>query len=109
MNKTTNNYTIENIKNIIYIIAPIISNVRKMENAGQVMGLSATIDTTTLLDSTTPNNVDVHMVKPYEWTAVAILGRSSYGIGLGMLNNAPMSTTGNNYQVKIMKFSYYSM
>ena len=79
--------------------ATFLYNVRTMESSGQVMGLSATIDSTTLSDSTTPNNIDVHMAKPYEWTAVAILGRSGYGLGLDLLNNMPVSTTGNNYGI----------
>jgi len=73
-------------------------NIRRMEESGQVMGLSATINTSTLSD-TPSNNIDVHMSKPSEWTGVLILGRSSYGLGTGILNTAPSSTTGNNYGV----------
>jgi hypothetical protein len=75
-------------------------NTRKIEEAGQGMGLASVIDGNGNKTSGA-TGIDVHMMKNTEWGAVAILAASSYGqidqntqIGL-----AKSSTTGNKYGV----------
>lgn len=52
--------------------------VRQMEATGQVMGLKESIDTSTLLSSSS-NQIDVHLQKNTEYGAMAILAVSDYG------------------------------
>lgn len=51
--------------------------IRKMQTAGGTLGLSDTIDTTTLTSNNT--NLDIHMEKNTEFGAMALLSASSYG------------------------------
>lgn len=69
------------------------SAIRNMETSGQAMGLSATINSTSLLDSSTPNNIDVHMMKSTEYGAVAILSASGFG---NPANTTTIDTTTGN-------------
>ena len=57
-----------------------------------VLGLNATIDGTTFLDSSN-NGLDIHMAKNTEWGTAAMLAASSYGIAPS--GNSFASTTGN--------------
>lgn len=52
---------------------------RNMEATGGAMGLNETINSSTLLASTSSNNIDVHLMKSTEWGAMAILSSSAYG------------------------------
>ncbi len=65
---------------------------RQMEQAGQAMGLSETLNSD--LTSTTSNGIDVHMMRSTEYGAMAILSMSGYGNS----SNAQVITTtsGNN-------------
>ena len=56
-----------------------IKNIRQMENQGQIMGLSETIDTKTGIATSTANNIDVHMQKNTEYGTTVLLGASQYG------------------------------
>ena len=51
--------------------------VRKMQTSGGTLGLSDTIDTTTLTSNNT--NLDIHMEKNTEYGAMALLSASAYG------------------------------
>lgn len=51
--------------------------IRKMQTAGGTLGLSDTIDTTTLTSNNT--NLDIHMEKNTEFGAMALLSASAYG------------------------------
>lgn len=51
--------------------------VRKMQTSGGTLGLSDTIDTTTLTSNNT--NLDIHMEKNSEYGAMVLLSASSYG------------------------------
>lgn len=53
-------------------------NIRNMESTGGTLGLDATIGSD-LLDTSTLNNLDIHMEKNTEYGAMAILSASSYG------------------------------
>lgn len=55
-----------------------MTGVRAMEASGQVMGLGETINSSTLVSSTS-NNIDVHLQKNTEYGAMAILAVSDYG------------------------------
>ena len=71
-----------------------IQSIREMETSGQTMGLNETINTSTLVASSS-NNIDVHMMKTTEYGAMAILSASGFGWS-GKLADAPVkSTTGN--------------
>lgn len=61
-----------------YNVEQWISNIRKMEALGGVMGLSETLNSN-LTSSSESNNIDVHMQKNTEYGALAILSASSYG------------------------------
>ncbi|MCI9177525.1 MAG: hypothetical protein HFJ28_02880 [Clostridia bacterium] len=67
------------------------------------MGLSETINTTTLLGTntgeSTSNNIDVHLMKTTEYGAMAILSASAYGNPSNERNIT--STTGNETGVMI--------
>lgn len=66
--------------------------IRNMEASGGVLGLNATIDGTTFLDSSN-NGLDIHMAKNTEWGTAAMLAASSYGADPSGSSYA--STTGN--------------
>ena len=73
-------------------------NIRMMESADGPMGLSATFETssTEVKETSSSNNIDVHMIKNSEWGAAVLLASSGYGAGSD--NNAGTWTTGpNNY------------
>ena len=71
-----------------------IQSIREMETSGQTMGLNETINTSTLVASSS-NNIDVHMMRTTEYGAMAILSASGFGWS-GKLADAPVkSTTGN--------------
>ena len=53
--------------------------IRQMESLGGTLGLTETINTTTLLPTSESNNLDIHMEKNTEYGAIAILSASSYG------------------------------
>lgn len=65
--------------------------VRKMQTSGGTLGLSDTIDTTTLTSNNT--NLDIHMEKNSEYGAMVLLSASSYG-KLDKVNDGE-TTTGN--------------
>ena len=72
-----------------------IQSIREMETSGQTMGLNETINTSTLVATSSSNNIDVHMMKTTEYGAMAILSASGFGWS-GKLADAPVkSTTGN--------------
>jgi hypothetical protein len=56
-----------------------IVNIRKMEAIGGTLGLTETINSSTLLSTSGSNNLDIHMEKNTEYGAIAILSASSYG------------------------------
>ena len=70
-----------------------VLNIRNMEATGGTLGLSETINGTTLLSATASNNLDIHMEKNTEYGAVAILSASSYGNQSKIEDN--QTTTGN--------------
>lgn len=55
-----------------------VSAIRKMEQRNQGMGLEETIGSD-LSSTSGSNSIDVHMMKPTEYGAVAILSASTYG------------------------------
>lgn len=63
------------------------------------MGLGETIDSSTLLGTSSSNNIDVHLIKTTEYGAMAILSASSYGNPSN--DNEITSTTGNETGVMI--------
>ena len=82
-----------------------IQSIREMEASGQTMGLNETINTSTLVASSS-NNIDVHMMKTTEYGAMAILSASGFGWS-GKLADAPVkSTTGNVTGVYVMGTRY---
>lgn len=69
-------------------------NIRQMEATGGTLGLTDTINTTSLVSSaTTSNNLDIHMEKNTEYGAMAILSASAYGNQNVIANGE--TTTGN--------------
>ena len=68
-------------------------NIRQMETIGGTLGLSETIDTTTLLSTSGSNNLDIHFEKNTEYGAMVILSASSYGKQTKV--NDGETTTGN--------------
>lgn len=62
-----------------YSFAEFILKIRQMESLGGTLGLTETINTTTLLPTSESNNLDIHMEKNTEYGAIAILSVSSYG------------------------------
>ena len=67
--------------------------IRQMESLGGTLGLTETINTTTLLPTSASNNLDIHMEKNTEYGAIAILSASSYGNPNVMTSGS--TTTGN--------------
>lgn len=81
-------------------IANWLINVRRMESAGGTLGLSDTINSTTLVsNSNESNNLDIHMQKNTEYGAMAILSASAYGNPNKI--NSGETTTGNKSGVHI--------
>ena len=76
-----------------------LNSIRKMEAAGGTLGLSETINDTTLLSTSGSNSLDIHMEKNGEYGIMAILSASAYG------NPNPVgdgeTTTGNPTGIKI--------
>ncbi len=81
-----------------------VKNVRKMEEADGAMGLGETIDSTTLLATSSSNGIDVHCVKTTEYGAMAILSASGYGNPSN--EQAITSSTGNNTGVILNASNY---
>lgn len=71
-----------------------MSNMRKMEESGNAMGLSETFKSD-LTASSKSNNIDVHMMKSTEYGAIAILSASGYGNLQTLQNSSVKTTTGN--------------
>lgn len=70
-----------------------MSNIRKMEGVGGALGLTETMNASTLLSTSGSNNLDIHMEKNTEYGAIAILSASSYGNPNKIENGG--TTTGN--------------
>ena len=73
-------------------------NIRKMESAEGPMGLNAEfrVSDTEVTETSSSNNIDVHMIKNSEWGAAVLLAASGYGAGRD--DDAGTWTTGpNNY------------
>lgn len=84
-----------------------ISYFRNMEKVGEALGLSETIDGTTLLSTSESNNLDSHMIKSTEFGAIAILSASGYG-NPNILKNSTMQTTTGNETGVYITYSTYS-
>lgn len=84
-------------------LASWVKNVRKMENANGAMGLAETIDSSTLLATSSSNGIDVHCVKTTEYGAMAILSASGYG---NPSNEQRITTTTGNNTGVILSTSY---
>ena len=71
----------------------LFEKVRQMEASGGTLGLDATIEEITYVDSS-KNGVDVHMARNTEWGSAALLSASIYGTApIGKSNE---TTTGNS-------------
>ena len=68
---------------------------RYMEMVGGALGLSETIDGTTLLSTSESNNLDSHMIRSTEYGAIAILSASGYGNPKTLKQSTLKTTTGN--------------
>ncbi len=71
-----------------------MKNFRKMEEQGEGMGLSETLNED-LTASSKRNNIDVHMMRTTEYGAIAILSASGYGNNQILQNSTIKTTTGN--------------
>ena len=71
-----------------------MSNMRKMEETGNAMGLSETFNSE-LTASSKSNNIDVHMMRSTEYGAIAILSASGYGNLQTLQKSSVKTTTGN--------------
>lgn len=74
-----------------------ITEIRQMETVGQTMGLSETLNG--LNATSASNKIDVHMMLPTEYEAVAILSASGYGNSKKLTdetNALKRTTTGNS-------------
>ena len=76
-----------------------VLNVRNMEATGGTLGLSESVNGSTLLSTSGSNNLDIHMEKNTEYGAVAILSASSYGNQAKIADN--QTTTGNKSGIYI--------
>lgn len=56
-----------------------ITTIRQIEGENGGMGLKETINTSTALATSEPNNIDVHLQKNTEYGAMVLLGASNYG------------------------------
>ena len=68
---------------------------RNMEISGGALGLSETINTTTMLSTSESNNLDSHQIKSTEYGAAAILSASGYGNPTTLQKSTIKTTTGN--------------
>ncbi len=96
-----------------------IKGIRQMESAGGGLGLNEIINEESLLPSTDPNNIEVHLLKNTEYGAILILGISDYGKQGASIEDRYMdagettgatnqaSTTGN--KTGIYEMGYYHM
>ena len=71
-----------------------MTNFRKMEEQGEGMGLSETLNED-LTASSKSNNIDVHMMRSTEYGAIAILSASGYGNSQTLKKSTIKTTTGN--------------
>ncbi len=85
-----------------------VTGIRGIESASGGMGLSESINTSSLLATTEANNVDVHLQKNTEYGAVIILATSNYGKqgngtpGSNYVNSTTYglaTSTGNKYGI----------
>ncbi len=81
--------------------------IRQMESLGGTLGLTETINTTTLLPTSESNNLDIHMEKNTEYGAIAILSASSYG-NPNKINDG-QTTTGNKTGIVMDVVSNYGL
>ena len=81
---------------------------RKMETSSGPLGLNATIgvQSNKVVESSSSNNIDVHMIKNTEYGAAAILSASDYG-ACPTGNSDTASTTGNNSGIMQMAGGKY--
>lgn len=83
--------------------APLASwllNIRKMEAVGGTLGLTDTINSSSLLSTAeNSNNLDIHMQKNTEYGAMAILSASAYGNPNKIASGG--TTTGNKSGIYI--------
>lgn len=70
-----------------------MTNIRKIEEAGNAMGLSETLNSD--LTSIESNGIDVHMMRSTEYGAIAILSASGYGNPEELQESKIKTTTGN--------------
>lgn len=86
-----------------------IVNFRNMETTGQAMGLTESINGTTLVPTSSSNGIDVHMMKTTEYGAIAILSASGYGNPQTIQSSGLRTTTGNKtgiyYALSTWEFS----
>lgn len=75
----------------VYSLNDWLLKIREMQSAGGTLGLTDTIDTTTLTSGN--RNLDIHMEKNTEYGAMVILSASSYG-NPNKIGNGE-TTTGN--------------
>lgn len=71
-----------------------ISNMRRMEESGNAMGLNEKLNSD-LTASSDSNDIDVHMMRSTEYGAIAILSASGYGNSQTLQNSSVKTTTGN--------------
>ncbi len=85
-----------------------ITGIREIESSSGGMGLSESINTTTLMATTSANNVDVHLQRNTEYGAAVILSASNYGKqgngaqGSNYVNSSTYglaTSTGNRYGI----------
>ncbi len=72
-----------------------MTQIRQIETSGNAMGLSETLETTSLIATSESNGIDVHMMKSTEYGAIAILSASGYGNPQTLQSSAVKTTTGN--------------
>lgn len=77
----------------IYLPTKHFELIRKMETSAGPMGLNADVDETGT-ETSTSNNIDVHMIKNTEWGAMAMLMNSNYG-SKASGSSEDYTTTGN--------------
>ena len=78
---------------------------RKMEEKGEGMGLSETLNED-LTASSKSNNIDVHMMRSTEYGAIAILSASGYGNSQTLKASTIKTTTGNKTGVYFSGSNY---
>ena len=72
-----------------------MTQIRQIETSGNAMGLSETLDTTSLIATSESNGIDVQMMKSTEYGAIAILSASGYGNPQTLQSSSVKTTTGN--------------